>query len=50
MGETSKIRRPASERGDEGFMLLAVIVMIFLLLLTLSIAAPKIAKEMQRDR
>lgn len=38
-------RRPA----DDGFMLLAAIVMIFLVLLTLSIAAPRIAKQIQHD-
>jgi type II secretory pathway pseudopilin PulG len=38
------------ERGDEGFMLIAAIIMIFLVLLTLSIAAPRIAREVQRDR
>ena len=38
------------ERGDEGFMLIAAIVMIFMVLLVLSIAAPRVAREIQRDR
>jgi type II secretory pathway pseudopilin PulG len=38
------------ERGDEGFMLITAIVMIFMVLLVLSVAAPRVAKEIQRDR
>jgi type II secretory pathway pseudopilin PulG len=40
----------AAGRGDEGFMLLAAIVMIFMVLLVLSVAVPRMAKEIQRDR
>jgi type II secretory pathway pseudopilin PulG len=36
--------------GEQGFMLLGAIVLIFLMLLTLSIAAPKVARELRRDR
>jgi type II secretory pathway pseudopilin PulG len=36
--------------GDEGYMLLAVIVLVFMVLLTLSIAAPRIATQLKRDR
>jgi len=39
-----------SESGDEGFMLLFALVMVFLVLLVLSVAAPRIAKQIQRDR
>ena len=37
-------------RGDEGFMLLTALVMVFLVLLVLSIAAPRMARAIQRDR
>ena len=36
--------------SEEGYMLLAVIFMLAILILSLSIAAPRIAKEIQRDR
>ncbi len=36
--------------GDEGFLLAAVIVLVFLMLLTLSIAAPQIGMSIKRDR
>jgi type II secretory pathway pseudopilin PulG len=39
-----------AERGDEGFMLIAAIIMIFVVLLTLSVAAPRVAKQMQHDK
>jgi type II secretory pathway pseudopilin PulG len=39
-----------AERGDEGFMMIVAIIMIFLVLLTLSVAAPRIAKQIQHDR
>ena len=45
-------RRTPSRRpppSEEGYMLLAVIFLMFLLLLSLSIAAPKIAHQIQRD-
>jgi type II secretory pathway pseudopilin PulG len=41
-------RRPRS--SEEGYVLLAVIFMLAIVLLTLAIAAPKVAKEIQRDR
>jgi type II secretory pathway pseudopilin PulG len=37
-------------RGDEGFMLIAAIIMVFLVLLTLSVAAPRVARQIQHDR
>jgi len=40
----------APARGDDGFMLLTALVMVFLVLLVLSVAAPRIAKSIQRDR
>jgi len=36
--------------GDEGFMLLTALVMVFLVLLVLSVAAPTMAKAIQHDR
>jgi type II secretory pathway pseudopilin PulG len=36
--------------SEEGYILIAVIFMLAILILTLSVAAPKIAKEIQRDR
>ena len=36
--------------GEQGFMLLGVVVLIFLVLLALSVAAPKVAQDLRRDR
>lgn len=36
--------------AEDGYLLLTVLVMIFLVLLALSIAAPKLAKQIQRDK
>lgn len=41
---------PAAAEGEDGFMLIAVIVMVFLVLLVLSIAAPRVAMQLQRER
>jgi type II secretory pathway pseudopilin PulG len=38
------------EQGDEGYVLLAVLVLVFLMLLTLTIAAPRIAMQLKRER
>ena len=37
-------------RGEQGFLLLGLIVAIFLILLVLSLAAPKVARGLRRDR
>ncbi len=42
--------RSAGERGDEGFLLVGAIVLVFLVLLALTVAAPRVAREMQRER
>src|ERR1700760_1988304 len=44
--------RPETERSnaEDGYLLLTVLVMVFLMLLALSVAAPKVAKEIQRDK
>ena len=44
------VGRDERREGEQGFMLLGAIVLIFLLLLTLSIAAPKVAQSLRRDR
>jgi type II secretory pathway pseudopilin PulG len=36
--------------GEKGFTLLALIVVMFIILLTLSIAAPRVARDLRRDR
>ena len=36
--------------AEDGYLLLTVLVMIFLVLLALSVAAPKLAKQIQRDK
>lgn len=45
-------RPPANQphQGEEGFLLVGVIVAIALILLVLSIAAPKVAQELRRER
>ncbi|QHN02211.1 type II secretion system protein [Granulicella sp. WH15] len=40
----------AKRRQDEGFALVALIVAIFLILLALSVAAPKVAMELKHER
>ena len=47
MAQPSPIR---SRPCEEGFILIAVIFLLFLLALSLTIAAPKIARAIQRDR
>jgi type II secretory pathway pseudopilin PulG len=37
-------------RGEEGFMLLAVVVMVAILLIFLSVAAPVVARQLQREK
>ena len=43
--------RPATApHPEDGYLLLTVLVLIFLVLLSLSVAAPRVAKEIQRDK
>jgi len=49
MREPAPIRR-SPRPGEEGYILLAVIFMLTLLMISLALAAPKVAKEIQRDR
>jgi len=45
------MKQEKTERaGEQGFMLLAAIIAIFLVLLALSVAAPKVAQALRRDR
>ena len=41
---------PEQTQGDEGYVLLAVIVLVFLMLLALTVAAPKVAMELKHDQ
>jgi type II secretory pathway pseudopilin PulG len=49
MKKSAPIRR-SPRPGEEGYILLAVIFMLTLLMISLALAAPKVAKEIQRDR
>ena len=40
----------ARKKNDEGFLLLGVLVLLFLMLLALAVAAPRVARGLQRDR
>jgi type II secretory pathway pseudopilin PulG len=40
----------AARPGEEGYMLLAVIILLALLMISMSVALPQISKEIQRDR
>jgi type II secretory pathway pseudopilin PulG len=42
--------RATERHGEQGFMLVGLIVAIFIVLLVLGIAAPKMAQELKRDR
>ena len=42
--------RESREHGDEGFLLVGAIVLVFLVLLALTVAAPRVAREMQREK
>ncbi|MGA2570268.1 MAG: hypothetical protein ABSF23_07080 [Terracidiphilus sp.] len=47
---TTRRTRKAIPRGEEGYVLLLAIFLMALLVLALAIAAPKIARSIQRDR
>ena len=49
MRRSSPTRR-TSHTGEDGYVLIAVIFLVALLTISLSIALPKVAKEIQRDR
>ena len=43
-------RQPGRHEREEGFLLIAMIVAIFLILLALSVAAPRMAMELKREK
>src|SRR5271154_250449 len=49
-GYRRRVDEACGADGEQGFMLVGLIVAIFLILLVLSIAAPKVSKELQRER
>jgi type II secretory pathway pseudopilin PulG len=48
--KTSPQIRRQTKPSEEGFVLLAVIFLVFLLTISLAVALPKVSKEIQRDR
>ncbi len=44
------IHKPETRTNDEGYLLLGLVVVCFLLVLALSVAAPRVAKQLERDR
>jgi type II secretory pathway pseudopilin PulG len=48
--QTDELPPRPDPNGNEGYMLLAVVVMVFLVLLALSVAAPKVAMELKHDQ
>jgi type II secretory pathway pseudopilin PulG len=48
--ETERSLCDSPRRGEQGFLLVGVIVLVALLLLVLSIAAPIVAKDLRRER
>lgn len=48
--ETSAERKVAARAGEEGYVLLGVLFLVFLVLVALSIAAPRMAASIERDR
>lgn len=42
--------RPVKSHAEDGYLLVAVIFMLFLLVLSLSVALPKVREDIQRDR
>lgn len=49
LGSAKKAAAPTGT-GEEGFALIAVLVAVFLLMLALSIAAPRVARSLRRER
>jgi type II secretory pathway pseudopilin PulG len=48
---STRHRKPSSRKSsEEGYILVAVMFMLAILIIAMSVAAPKIAKEIQRDR
>ncbi len=47
---TGATNASSSSGGEDGYILIAVLFLVFLVLITLSIAAPKVAADIERDR
>ncbi|HUZ95019.1 MAG TPA: type II secretion system protein [Edaphobacter sp.] len=45
-----RLHRSATRESEQGFLLLGMVVVIFLILLVLAVAAPRAAHEMRRER
>jgi len=50
MKAQATVRAIATEPGEEGYLLVGVIVLVALVLLTLSVAAPKVAFELRHEK
>ncbi len=48
--DARRSRAAGGTRSEAGFILLAVLFLVALILITLAVAAPKIAQSIQRDR
>jgi type II secretory pathway pseudopilin PulG len=48
--ESRSAGAPVRQAGEEGFMLLAVVVMVALVLIAMSVAAPVVARQLQREK
>lgn len=46
----SSVENNQVREGEQGFLLVGVVVLVFLVLLALSVAAPTVAKELRRER
>ena len=46
----AEITRPVTQPGEEGYVLVAVIFLLAILVLTMAVAAPMVRKDLQRDR
>lgn len=46
----SSVENNQVREGEQGFLLVGVVVLVFLALLALSVAAPRVAKELRRER
>lgn len=48
--EQRAVTRTGARAGEEGFMLLGAVVMVALVLIALAVAAPVVARQLQRDK
>ena len=50
MAQNPTTKRHRAKPSEEGYLLLSVMFLLFLLLMTLAVAAPRMARSIQRDR